>query len=267
MKKKDINKLPAIKTEITTPTTELIPAVKTETAIANNIKQPLRGFEEPTDTKDLILPRAQLIQKTADILNEGIDGVKPGIVINSLTHDVLPLQFIPIFKYTEYIKFNPRNIDDPAFDKTVSPGALVWKFTDPHDPRVAECEFGNNGEKPSAQKVINFLAYFVGHSMPIVLSFAKTSFKGGKKLISLAQMLANQKTPDMFCQKYNLLIKLAESNGNKYFILDVGYAGLASAEEHSFAEQWYTSFRRQPIEADVKVMNDEQDNSDDLPPV
>lgn len=262
------NRVTKLKQEIVQePKQEIIPVIETQKELITTVKQPLRGFEEPTETSDLILPRAQLIQKTADVLNEGIEGIKPGVVINSLTHDILPLQFIPIFKYTEYIKFNPRNTDDPSFNKNIAPGALIWKFTDPHDPRVAECEFGENGEKPSAQKVINFLTYFIGHPMPVVLSFAKTSYKAGKKLISLAQMLANQKNPDMFCQKYNLQIKLAESNGNKYFVFDIGYAGASNKEDHDFAEQWYTSFRRQPIEADVKVINDEQDNSDDLPPV
>ena len=110
-----------------------------------------RGFEGGVDREDLIIPRAKLMQALSPELTEGLEGIKVGSVINSLTKEVLPQEFIPIFMFKNYIRFNPRSKDDPNFDSEFDPGAVIWKSTDPLDPKVkAEARFGPNGEKPVA---------------------------------------------------------------------------------------------------------------------
>src|SRR3989338_5856015 len=110
---------------------------------------PQRGFEDGLDKEDLIIPRAKLIQALSPEMTEGLEGVKVGAIINSLTKEVLPQEFIPIFMFKNYIRFNPRSKDDPNFDSEFDPGAVVWESTDPLDPKVkVEAKFGPNGEKP-----------------------------------------------------------------------------------------------------------------------
>ena len=141
-----------------------------------------RGFEGGVDREDLIIPRAKLIQALSPELTEGLEGIKVGSVINSLTKEVLPQEFIPIFTFKNYIRFNPRSKDDPNFDSEFDPGAVIWKSTDPLDPKVkAEAKFGPNGEKPVATTFINFFSYFPGVPMPIIVSFSKTSYKAGQR--------------------------------------------------------------------------------------
>ena len=203
-----------------------------------------RGFEEKTEREDLLLPRAMLLQALSPQVVDGVEGCKSGIVINSITNEALPETFIPIFKYTEFLKFNPRDPKAEGYDPAYDNGALIWRTNDPTDPRTAECKFGEDGSKPTAMKVMNFLCLFPGVPMPIVLGFSKTSYKAGKKLISLAQFSGG----DMFSRVYKLTTKQAESNGNKYFVLEVGLIRKANQEEYKIAEAMYQSFRGKDLQ-------------------
>lgn len=223
-----------------------VPAKKTALPPAT-VDQHGRGFEEPTDREDLLIPRASLLQALSPQVVDGVEGCKPGVVVNSISNTIIPERFIPIFKYTEYIKFNPRNNKDEQYDPAYEPGQMIWKITDKTDPRVAETKFAEDGSKPTAQKVMNFLCYFPDDPMPIVLGFSKTSYKAGKKLISLAQ-LCRRPGEDIFSKAYSLRVKPAESNGFKYFVLDVVTAGKASKEEFSFAEGLYNRFRDKALQ-------------------
>ena len=49
-----------------------------------------RGFEGGVDREDLTIPRAKLIQALSPELTEGLEGIKVGSIINSLTKEVLP---------------------------------------------------------------------------------------------------------------------------------------------------------------------------------
>ncbi len=211
-----------------------------------------RGFEEPTAREDLLLPRATLLQALSPQVVDGVEGCKSGIVINSITNEMLPEVFIPIFKYTEFLKFNPRDSKAENYDPAYDAGALIWRTNDPTDPRTAECKFGEDGSKPTAVKVMNFLCYFPGVNMPIVLGFSKTSYKAGKKLISLAQFSGG----DMFSRRYKLATKPAESDGNKYFVLEVGFAGKVNQEEYKIAEAMYQTFRGKDLQVHETVVEE-----------
>jgi hypothetical protein len=199
---------------------------------------PRLGFEEPIDQGDLIIPRAKLFQGTPTEADEYPDA-KGGQVINSLTKEVLPSVFVPVFKFTEVVKFNGRNQKDPDFNPAYAPGALIWKVTDPQDPRWAEGDFGPNGEKPLAMRTLRFLSYFPGVQMPVIVSFAKTSYRAGKQLLSLAQF-----TPgNMFDRRYRLGTKKEESDGNTYHVFTVALDGISTDEERTIALDWYKALR------------------------
>lgn len=200
---------------------------------------PQRGFEGGVDREDLIIPRAKLIQALSPELTEGIDGIKVGSVINSLTKEVLPQEFIPIFTFKNYIRFNPRSKDDPNFDPEFDPGAVIWKSTDSLDPKVkAEAKFGPNGEKPIATTFINFFSYFPGVPMPIIVSFSKTSYKAGKNLLSLAKFCGG----DMFSRKYKLVSQMETNDIATYAVFKVAPTGDASADEYAVCDRLWKDF-------------------------
>lgn len=205
-----------------------------------------RGHEEPSDQEDLEIPRAKLIQPTSEeaTTENKEDRIELGLIVNSLTKEHLPEVFVPIFKFTNFLCWNPRKKEDPNFDPAYDPGALIFSTDNPNDPRVIEGkEFGPNGEAPKVTKYLNFFSYFPGNDMPIIVSFAKTSRNAGKRLNTLSQFKAG----DMFAYQYKLISKQADRDGTKYYVLEVSAAGKTPEEHFKVAEGYYESFRGRQI--------------------
>lgn len=194
------------------------------------------GFEAEITQEDLILPRVKLVQGLA-IEAESFPEAKAGQIINNLTGEVLPAEFVPVFVSIEWMKFNTRNTKDEGYDLNHEPGALIWKTSDKNAPEVA------NDPESWRYKSLVFLTHFPGVPMPLVLTFSKTSFTAGKKLLSLAQFSGG----NMFSRKYKLNSKKEEKDGNIYHVLQVVPSGLASAEEQAVSAEWYKSLRGKQI--------------------
>jgi hypothetical protein len=223
---------------------------------------PQRGFEAGLDKEDLIIPRAKLIQALSPEMTEGLEGVKVGAIINSLTKEVLPQEFIPIFMFKNYIRFNPRSKDDPNFNSDFEPGAVIWKSTDPEDPRVVEeTRFGDEGEKPLATTFLNFFSFFPGCAMPVVVSFSKTSYKAGKQLLSLAKFA----TGDMFSRKYRLSSQVETNHIASYAVLKVAATGMASPEDQALCERLWNDFSAKAKDIQVHEEGTQEETTETRP--
>lgn len=229
-----------------------------DTALAN-FKKPGRGFEEQTEQRDLIIPRAKLLQPLSPEVMETPADFRPGEIINSLTKEKFSLDekkgclFIPIFKFTNWVRFNPRNTEDANFDPSFEAGAIIWRSTDPMDPRVKkEGEFGPNGEPPLATKFLNFFSFLRGVPMPIIVSFSKTSYKAGKQLMSLAQFSGG----DMFSKQYRLSSKLEKNDQFTYFVLTVEPAGKAQEEDFQVCESLWEQFHARELRVHEEAPED-----------
>jgi len=209
-----------------------------------------RGFESGVDQQDLIIPRAKLIQALSPEMQEGLPGIKVGAIINSLTKEALPEEFIPIFSFKNYIRFNPRSKDDPNFDSDFEPGAIIWRSADPSDRQVLEqTKFGPNGEKPVATTFLNFFSYFPGVPMPVIVSFAKTSYRTGKQLLSLGRFCGG----DMFSRKYRLTSQMESNNIGTYAVLRVTPGGDSAPEEFAVCERLWKDFAAKAKDIQVHV--------------
>lgn len=213
-----------------------------------------RGLESGVEQEDLIIPRAKLMQALSPELAE-LPNLKTNCIINSLTKELLPETFIPIFMFKNYIKFNPRKKDDLGFDTNYEPGALIWRTNDPLDPRVKETKFGDNGELPTATTFINFFSYFPGVPMPIIISFSKTSYKVGKQLLSLAKFSGG----DLFSRKYKLTSVMESNDVATYAIFKVAGLGAVSNEEYQTGEDLWNNYSS--ITSKIQV-HDEQAHSE-----
>lgn len=225
-----------------------------QTLPATTTTPPARGHEERVDLDDIEIPRAKLIQPTSEeaTAEKAEDRIPIGMIVNNITKERLPDVFIPIFRYKNYIQWNPRKKDDPNFDPAFDPGSLIFSTIDSNDPRVIEgTKFGAGGEPPRVTKYINFFSYFPGQAMPVVLSFSKTSFAAGKKLNTLTQFTGG----DMFSNKYKIKSVQRESNGTKFFVLEVAPAGKVSEEEFKIAENLWKEFRGK----DINVKHEDED--------
>lgn len=217
-----------------------------------------RGLEEGVNREELIIPRAALLQSLSPQITEARstpDGkdLKVGMIVNSITDEILPEIFIPVFKFTEWVRFNPRDSKDPNFNKDFEPGAVIWKTTDPLDPLTKEAEFGENGEKPLATKFMNFFSFFPGHAMPVVVSFSRTSYAAGKKLLSLIIYSGG----DVFGRKYKLVSKKVTDEFT-YHVFDVSSAGQATPEEFKQAESLWETFRLKKLEVHTEAPKEEK---------
>lgn len=218
-------------------------AVKEGTQIAQR-QAPGRGTESGFQKEDLIIPRVKLLQALSPEVSEAGSALRPGQIVNSLTKEVLPEIFIPVFLFVNWIRFNPRDSKKDGFDPAFEPGAMMWKTSDPMDARVLEYgKFGPNGEPPLATKFLNFFSYFPGSSTPVILSFSKTSFRAGRELLTLTQLGGG----DMFGKKYALTSK-ADTNGQfNYFVFQVKGAGKSSDQELADAEAFWAQFHEKEI--------------------
>lgn len=220
---------------------------------------PGRGFERGVDRSDLIIPRAKMLQGLSpEIMENRREGLRVGQIINSLTLETLPSRFVPIFYWKEWFRFNPRSRDKAGWTDGIDPGALIWRSKDADDPRVVdEAAWGEDGETPLAMTVLNFFSLFNGVPMPLVISFAKTSYKAGKQLLSLTRFCGG----DMFSRAYQLSSTMQKNGDVIYYTAQVTALGESDAAERTQAEAWWSTFAQK---ADLKVHEERREPGDDL---
>ena len=200
------------------------------------------GFAQSPETEGLIiLPRAKMLQGSAEELKDENLPCRVGDIINSLTKEKLPSVFIPILFSTNWIRFNAKLPGDFGFDPAYEPSAIIWRANSKTDPAYidAETKFGPNGEKPLATQFLNFFSYFPGHEMPIILSFAKTSFGAGRELFTLCSSLPG--TPYAYKYKLGKKTKTGPS-GDDYLVLTVTMAGKNEGEDYDRAHELALQF-------------------------
>lgn len=209
------------------------------------------GFEVVCQREDLIVPRAKLLQGNPTEHEEYPDG-KAGQIVNNVTKEALPNIFIPIMRHIEWIRFNPRDPKDPNFDKAFNAGEVIWRSTNPNDPRVlAESTWGANGEKPKALKFLSFLSYFPGSSMPVLLSFYKTSFNAGKTVNSVLEYSKGA----MYEHSFRVTSKLTKNDQYSFYTLQTSYAGKSKPEDVIEAKRFYDSFKGAAVEAKAEYVD------------
>lgn len=214
-----------------------------------------RGFDD-VDNTDLIIPRAKLIQAMSPEMKDRDLDVKPGMIINSLTKEELPETFIPLFMFKNFIRFNAKNKDLPGFDSAYEPGAIIWRSSDHRDPKVIAETAWVGDNKPLATTFMNFLSWFPGSAMPIILSFSKTSYKAGKDLVSLAKFTGG----DMFSRQYKLTsVEKTSPAGDTYNVLKVAAAGKATDEDYKFCEALWKDYA--PKAKDI-IVHDENETTE-----
>jgi hypothetical protein len=207
------------------------------------------GFECEVDTKELIIPRAKLLQALSPEVEDAPDIYKPGMIINSVTKDILSDTFIPIFYWQEWIRFNPRNSESPGFDPSFAPGGLIWRSMNPQDPRVREeGSFGPNNEKPLATKFFNFFSLFEGEAMPVVIGFSNYSFPAGRTLYSLSSYAGG----NLFDRTFKISTKKIENEKGKFFIMQVALNSNCTDAQKEIAKNLHRdfAFRKESIVID-----------------
>lgn len=227
--------------------------VKEETTeVANQTGMPL-GFEDE-DANDMIIPRVKVIQTLSPERKDKI--ANEGDIINSLTKDKLNGKvFIPVFKFNNNIWWRDRS--DGGGIRCIARDGRLGTMSDGTNLVCASCkrcEFDNTKQGkeslPTCTKYINFFGFFAGERMPVILSFAKTSYNEGKKLYSLAKVTMQ----NMWNYGYALNEKLQAKGGNEWFICVPTPAGATEESDREFGLSLYKMYRNsiQNLEYDME---------------
>jgi len=220
------------------------------------------GFEE-TDSKDIIIPRIKVIQALSPERTDGI--ASEGDILNSLTQEkVNGERFIPIKQYYSNICWNAdRNADlrmlCRSFDGRIGQddnGTLSCAI-------CKKNQFDNSKVGKDAQPVctayLNFLGFFEGNPMPVVLSFSKTNYNEGKKLLSIAKSMRVA----AWNYAYALESKKVAKDKNTWFIMVPKMLGETSAETRTLAFELFKAYERAAIKVDYEDSADYSNNGVD----
>jgi hypothetical protein len=211
---------------------------KAPTHEVSNAPATPRGFEHE-DSKDLLLPRIELLQGLSPAVQEGKG--RAGDLVNQISKSPLPTNiFLPITMHRKYIKWIPRD----------QGGGIEYQTSDPTDERVIEdVKWGRHGEKPSCTAYMNFLVLLEGATLPIVLSFSLTNYQEGRKLYTMCKM-ANC---DMWKKKYKIASKIKTNNMGTWHVYDVSEVGDSSAQDIATAEKLYEAFSTRDLKFEVEA--------------
>ena len=211
------------------------------TGLAEVTDKPM-GFEDE-DAGDMIIPRVKIVQTLSPERKDKL--ADEGDIINSLTKEKLNGKvFIPVFKFNNNIDWKDRS--EGGGIQCMARDGKIGEKTDGTRVMCASCkrcEFDNTKQgkeaAPKCTKYINFFGFFAGERMPIILSFAKTSYAEGKKLYSLAKVTMQ----NMWNYGYALNEKLLAKNGNEWYIITANPDGATSAEDREFGLSLFKMYR------------------------
>ena len=198
-----------------TKSTKKAVAKKEETAVA---VPSAPQYDGNIGNEDLILPRVELLQALSPTVVSG--QASAGEIVNNITKEVIGPEVIlvPVYLTKNWIRWRKRE----------EGGGMVWRSNDPTDERVIEeSKWGADGSKPLATAYLNFLCFVEGGDMPIIVSFANTNYKTGRKWLTLTKMSMGQ----IYDSQYKLTAHSQTNNKGTFYIFDVTRVGPATSEQ------------------------------------
>lgn len=218
------------------------------------------GFEE-TDSSDIVIPRIKVINALSPERQDGL--AEEGDVINSLTKEsVVGKRFIPIKQYYSKIEWN----EDRDADQRILCYARDGKVGVDGDGNknacasCRKCMFDNTKtgkeSQPKCTSYMNFLGFFEGDPMPVVLSFAKTNYNEGKKMLSIAKSLRC----NIWDYAYTLEGKKVSKGRNSWYIITTALSEPTEEGSKQLARELYNVYAHTLINADYEDVASQDSN-------
>lgn len=214
-------------------------------------EQPL-GFED-AKAEDNIVPRIKVVNALSP---ERVDGIaEEGDVINSLSQlSVKGQHFIPIRVFYSNILWNPDRDDDAnrifcrsfdGKDGTTSDGSALKCDV------CRKCYFDNTktgkDAQPECTAYMNFLGFFRGDPMPVVVSFSKTNYNEGKKMLSIAKSLR----ASIWSYTFKFDTMLRTKGKQKWYILTAALGEATTTEERAIATEFYKAYLNRVVNTEA----------------
>ena len=231
-----------------TKKTEVAVKEKTEVAVPVNAAN---DYDSNVGMEDIILPRVELLQALSPSVVD--DGMKPGTLVNNITKEDLgnPVKIVPLYLTKNWIRWKPR----------AEGGGIMWRSNDPKDERVInETKWGADGTKPLATAYLNFLCLVEGQDMPLILSFCNTSYKAGRKLLTLTKMVPGH----IYNCQYDLTTSHRQNNLGSFYVFEVTKAGPSTSEQRENAAQVQAMFAGKDLNFESEGSQQTEDTEDEF---
>jgi len=220
--------------------------VKTTSNEVANIGGIGRGFEK-VNLEKVIMPRVKLMQALSPELQDEDYDFKAGDFIHGLLMEKLPSKFIPISAWDAQTLFKPREEGGGILCRSLDGNIGIDAITGESKP-CNSCPMAQwHGETPpQCTQSINVLALFEGYDLPVVITFANTSYKYGRRFRDMALFSGG----DIFSRKYKLVSKQERNPKGVFYTMRVKPAGKPTEEELALAEKLYNRFAKVTIEVE-----------------
>jgi len=130
-----------------------------------------------------------------------------------------------------------------------------------YKPYCVDCEYSkwNEAEKkpPECTEMLNFICYVPEESgIPfITISFAKTSFTAGKKLLSIAKF----RGADLFRFRYMLKTKKVKNDKGLYYVFEVSALDVTPDDDYITAEKLFNELETMDYDIHQSDVSEEEE--------
>lgn len=200
-----------------------------------------RGSEN-IGTKDLILPRLEIVQAQSPIKDENPEA-REGLLFNTVTQEVIGDEafIVPIFYRMEYIVWKDQDAG----------GGFFGAFNSQSEAEARVSELMSEGEEDL--EIVDTPVQYCLRIRPdmttenIVISMPKSKAKVSRKWNALIQLCGG----DRFSRAYKVTTFKDKNKQNKtFFNYVVQAAGFPPEAIYREAEKWYEVFRKEGVSTD-----------------
>jgi hypothetical protein len=209
-----------------------------------------RGSEEVT-SKDMVLPRLEIVQAQSPIKEENEDA-KEGYLFNSVTQEVYGdlVYFVPVYFRVEYLIWKDQDTGGGFFGSFTSEDEARARFKEVinDDPTLA----GKTKDGKDILEIVDTPVHYGYRITPegvceqIVISMAKSKSKISRKWNAAIQIAGG----DRFARVYKITTFTDENKlGKKFKNFVIQPAGYAPKPVYLQAEQLYEVIKTQDVRA------------------
>lgn len=214
------------------------------TEVPDYIKEGSSRGSEEVQTKDMVLPRLELVQALSPI-KETNELAREGFLFNSVTQQIYGdhVYFVPIYFRVEYLVWRDQD----------QGGGFLGSFPTLEQANDRKTQEVEDGEDADYLEVVDTPVHYgllitpQGHQEQIVISMAKTKSKVSRKWNAMIQIVGG----DRFSRVYKITSFTDENKkGQKFKNFVVSPAGFPPKAVYEKAEQLYGNFRLGVVQAD-----------------
>jgi hypothetical protein len=229
------------------------------------------GTGQTIEARDILLPRAYVLQQMSELVTEEDSEFKSGQIIRSTNHEVLatskePVVFIPLYfnkkwqvsdmssgtpKFLRFEKYDHTNADLPwdweeggkkyRRDSVLDFFCLLKSDIDAERGALKALE--ESGELPDPDDAM----------FPVCISFKRTSYSAGKVLLThFSKAESFGVTPS--CKMFNLKSKAVKGDQGTYYVLEVEVfpkgEGKTTRDDLVACKKWYDIISQANVRVD-----------------